>query len=194
MNTIKIFCTKNLRLLSIIAMLTNVVSCVSTNGSAQNKLQISTIEDVTQVNPLISLRSLETGVPLRNGQYKDDRDFQWIMSEVAPTQTLLKNNIGLTQFKAPDLPRCLYTIQERLITASCDPLDNGSLWRIIPSTLGGVQIKSLRNGLCLSAGDSYSDFRLAECQEIENQTVPIQRLWIFAPPAMPASLAPAFPK
>ncbi|URL01649.1 hypothetical protein L4F91_09015 [Avibacterium sp. 20-126] len=151
------------------------------------------IDDETQVNPLISLRSLETGVPLPNQQYTDMRNQQWIISEVLPSETSLTKS-GLTQFRAIGFPRCLYSIQNRFITANCDPRDNGSLWQLIPSTLGGVQIKSVRTELCLSAGQSYSDYQFAPCQEDENKPVSTKLLWILAPAAMPASLSPALPE
>ncbi|QLD65637.1 hypothetical protein [Avibacterium paragallinarum] len=128
------------------------------------------IDDMVQVNPLISLRSLETGVPLINGQYKDQRNFQWIISEVPASETTFKK-AGLTQFRVPGLERCLYTIQNRLISESCDPKDAGSLWVIIPTVLGGVEIKSMRTNTCLSAGRKYNDYRLAPCQENEKVTV-----------------------
>lgn len=149
------------------------------------------VDDSTQVDTLISLRSLETGVPLYNAQYQDDRKNLWIVKEVLPALTPFKTLSGLTQFKVPALSRCLYTIQDRFVVASCDPADAGSLWQIIPTTLGGVQIKSMRTGTCLSAGDRYSDYRLAPCQEDETKLVSVKRLWIFAPPAIEATLAPA---
>ncbi|MFQ1014233.1 hypothetical protein [Avibacterium paragallinarum] len=150
------------------------------------------IDDMVQVNPLISLRSLETGVPLINGQYKDQRNFQWIIREVPESETTFKK-AGLTQFSVPGLERCLYTIQNRLISASCDPKDAGSLWVIIPTVLGGVEIKSMRTNTCLSAGRKYNDYRLAPCQENEKITVSPKLLWFFSPASMPAKLSPAFP-
>lgn len=147
------------------------------------------IDDSSQVNPLISLRSLATGVPLNNQQFQDDNKFVWQIREVLPTQTNLKQ-AGLTQFRAVNTARCLYNIKNRIITASCDPQDNGSLWQIIPTQLGGVQIKSLRAGKCLSAGKSYDDFILAPCQEDERRMVSIKLLWVFAPAAVKATLVP----
>lgn len=147
------------------------------------------IDDSSQVNPLISLRSLATGVPLNNQQFQDDRKFVWQISEIFPEQSDLRQ-AGLTQFRAVNTNRCLYSIQNRIITASCDPQDNGSLWQIIPTQLGGVQVKSLRVGKCLSAGNSYDDFILAPCQEDESRVASVKLLWVFAPAAVNASLVP----
>ncbi|CAM3867259.1 hypothetical protein ACLS0F_06395 [Avibacterium endocarditidis] len=150
------------------------------------------VDDMEQVDPLISLRSIETGVPLKNGQYNDDRNLQWIIREVLASDTILKQ-AGMTQFKVPGLNRCLYTIQNRLISASCDAKDTGSLWKIIPTELGAVEIKSMRTNTCLSAGKSHSDYRLAPCQENEAVRTSPKLLWFFAPAVMPAKLSPAFP-
>lgn len=164
--------------------------CFSSISSAD--IEADFIDDMEQVNPLISLRSIETGVPLANNQYQDERNLQWIISEVSPTQSTSKR-AGMTQFRVPNLERCLYTIQNRLIVASCDPQDFGSLWKIIPTVLGGVEIKSMRTNTCLSAGNGYSDYKLAPCQENENIRVSPKLLWFFAPAVMPAKLSPAFP-
>ncbi|MFC0309193.1 hypothetical protein ACFFHK_05655 [Gallibacterium trehalosifermentans] len=151
------------------------------------------IDDTIQVDPLITLRSLATGSPLTNGQFPDERNLTWIIREVLPKSTLFHTSSGLTQFKVPNLERCLYTIQNRIITANCDSFDSGSLWKIIPTVKGGVQIKSLRSEMCLSAGNSYSDFRLAPCQEDPNKNTSVKLLWIFSPAAINASLSPELP-
>ncbi|RIY32866.1 hypothetical protein CKF54_04010 [Psittacicella hinzii] len=149
----------------------------------------SLILEQTQVNPLISLRSLATGVPLNNQVLAGDDKYVWQISEVMPQG----KTAGLTQFKVPGTARCLYTLQGRIISANCDPFDNGSLWQVIPTTLGGVQIKSVRAQMCLSAGTSYDDFTLAPCQEDERTLVPLKLLWVFAPAAVNATLVPPLP-
>ncbi|OBX05989.1 hypothetical protein QV06_00080 [Gallibacterium genomosp. 3] len=179
--------------LSILAITSTNLTALADESDPALAPEPSIIDDTTQVNPLITLRSLATGSPLTNGQYEDERNLAWIISEALPQQTLFSNQSGLTQFRAPDLQRCLYTIQNRLITANCDTFDSGSLWRIIPTKMGGVQIKSLRNNLCLSAGNSYSDFRLANCQESETQKASVKLLWLFSPAAINASLSPELP-
>lgn len=150
------------------------------------------IDDSVQVDPLISLRSLATGGILVNGQYTDERNLTWTIREVLPEKTFFQNTSGITQFQTPGLPRCLYTINNRIITANCDPLDAGSLWQLIPSTKGGVQIQSMRSQQCLSAGDRYTDFRLTDCQTDPNQIVSPKLLWILAPAANQATLSPDF--
>lgn len=179
----------------IISGITCVLIWVTSSQIASAETIDATLtDDSTQVNPLITLRSLATGSPLINGQYEDERNLTWIISEVLPSQTFFQNIAGITQFRVPGLSRCLYTIQNRIIAANCDPLDSGSLWKIIPSSKGGVQVKSLRNNLCLSAGASHSDFRLASCQEVETEQTSVKLLWIFAPAAVNASLSPELPQ
>lgn len=153
----------------------------------------SLVDDTTQVNRLLTLRNIATGELLRNNQYEDERNLIWIIEEVPPEKTFFQTSSGITQFHTPDLPRCLYTIQNRIITANCDPLDAGSLWQIIPTTKGGVEIKSLRSGQCLSAGDSRLDFRLENCAEDPEQPASVKLLWVFAPAAINTSLSPELP-
>lgn len=172
---------------------TNVASNVTDNSEPLADNIAVLIEDSVQLNPFISLRSLETGVPLENGQFQDEQKTLWVIQEVLPQQSALPAQAGLTQFKVPTLPRCLYSIQDRIIVASCDAFDPGSLWQIIPTSLGGVQIKSLRTGKCLSAGDSYDDFRFAPCQEEERKPVSVKLQWILAPGAVNATLVPPLP-
>lgn len=158
---------------------------------ADSKQDAVLIDDSVQFSPTISLRSLETGVPLSNQQYQDDRQYIWSVQEIDPAKTPFKLSHGLSQFKALGFNRCLYTFKTRLIVAHCDPLDSNTLWALLPTSTGALQIESIGSGKCLTAGDSYSDFRLGDCVKDQNTKISVKNLWFLAPPFTPAEISPA---
>lgn len=169
-----------------------LLSLVCHYAFAANKQDILLIDDSVQFNPAISLRSLETGVPLSNQQYQDNRQFVWHIEEIDAKKTPFKLSHGLSQFKALGFDRCLYTFKTRLIVSHCDPLDSNTLWALLPTDTGALQIESIGSGKCLTAGNSYSDFRLGDCVKNQNTSISVKNLWFLAPPFTPAKISPAF--
>lgn len=173
--------------------------CISgCNNNSNISLMNNSIKNSNEQSPstLINIRNVQTGGIIINLQGEDFNRNNWALREVhVPGLDLVHNPSGFVQFLNPDGNECLSVSGQHIsVTDNCSPNNKSSLFTMIPSTSGAVQIKSISSNLCITNGIGIIDFRLGPC--VDNLATPSKvidtgRLWMINPPIAPAKLSPA---
>ncbi|GAD19885.1 cytolethal distending toxin A/C family [Helicobacter fennelliae] len=135
----------------------------------------------------VSIRSMATGYLLKNNT-KKAKSVNWEMREVLlPGYLANKYPFGAVQFHdIKDPSKCLANNGSWLQIDKCDMIQAGdyrSLFSILPTTTGAVQILSIANDKCLSINPNTKMInKILEIQTCQTaQKIDMQWLWVIAP-------------
>lgn len=160
------------------------------NGTKADPTSFPDVEPIDP--PKITLRSVNTGEPLRNNQYHfiDPRNAQWELDDInTPEFGKFRDGGSFVQFKVPETstPLCL---NHSLGVSSCSQLQT-TVFSLIPTNSGAVAIKEVEKGFCLMSFN-YRDYSFRDCgKTLRNQLLDFPSLWfISAPFGRPKLLIP----
>lgn len=158
--------------------------------SNNNMLLLSSNDDLGQENTsLFTLRNIQSGFMLYNGLDQQGREtLGWSLVEVeTPIEASLVDQSGWIMFQSPGTNQCLGSPDGRvLIKMPCNSSGNKTIFTLITSTTGAVQIKSIPSGMCiLDSSNSGLSFPLGKCiNDIQKlyEVIPQRNLWMLNPP------------
>ncbi|HBZ9867804.1 TPA: toxin [Salmonella enterica subsp. houtenae] len=142
------------------------------------------------------MRNVQSGYIINNVVDQSGREMNnWqLVPQVTPSDVLAVSPGGWVQFKDPMSFSCLTDQGGRSVSkGSCDIKNQSSLFILIPSTTGAVQIMSFTSGKCLVDKAEGAGFIFGECVADVSRpflTVPEKNLWMLNPPVTASSVAP----
>lgn len=135
----------------------------------------TTYPDVKETPPpVVSLRSLNTGEPIRNSHYgeRSDLNTHWELRDV------VYNNRHYVQFRAFDTDKCM------TIGTGVKPCDDYAITtlNLIPTDTGAFIITSSFDNICLLS-TYFREYDLQQCVRPEqlDKPVDLKFLWAIAP-------------
>lgn len=136
----------------------------------------TTFPDVEETTaPVISLRNLFTGEPLRNGHYgeRSEKNTHWMLNDI------VVDGQNYVQFRALDTDKCL-TIGTA--TKPCEETEITS-FNLIPTDTGAFILQSPIEGSCLFS-NNFREYDLAQCTRPSQLSKPVSLpfLWAILPP------------
>lgn len=165
-------------------------------GATDNEHPVREFPSSAENSALFSIRNIQSGYIINNVLDRFGRELNnWqLVPQVTPVDVLAINPGGWVQFKDPESFSCLIDDEGRTISkGSCDIKNKSSLFILIPSTTGAVQIKSFSSGKCLVDKVEGAGFVFGECVADVSRpflTVPEKNLWMLNPPVTASSIAP----
>ncbi|EED1372246.1 toxin [Escherichia coli] len=171
------------RLIIIVTIL--LIAGCSSSQEADNNL----IDELgKENNSLFTFRNIQSGLMLYNKLDQHGRETTgWEVVPVkTPAEALVTDQSGWIMIRTPNTDQCLGTPDGRnLLKMQCNPTDNKTLFSLIPSTTGAVQIKSVLSGLCfLDSKNSGLNFETGKCiADFKKpfEIVPQSHLWMLNP-------------
>ncbi|AVK81210.1 toxin [Campylobacter fetus] len=151
------------------------------------------IDEPSDYTPIISIRSLLTGVPItRDDGGKAALGSNWTISEIRLPSKLGKFPFGVVQFVSAIQPGdCLsIDIRDKFGITRCESTAvglYGVAFSILPTISSAVQIQSItKRGFCLSVVNPYAkqtidQIGLKPCVVDENQDIPLENLFNISP-------------
>ncbi|MDO4698089.1 MAG: toxin [Pasteurellaceae bacterium] len=151
------------------------ISLLISSMTMADKPDPTTYPDVKETPPpVVSLRSLNTGEPIRNSHYgeRSELNTHWELRDV------VYNNRNYVQFRAFDTDKCM-TIGTGVKT--CDDLAITTL-NLIPTDTGAFIITSSFDNICLLS-TNFREYDLQQCVRPEQLDKPVEFkfLWTIAP-------------
>ncbi|EDQ1985366.1 toxin [Salmonella enterica] len=184
-----------------IIMLFFFTSILTGCGSSVNNERLVSLnpgEDISgaENGSLFSIRNIQSGFMITNildQQGREQSGWELIQQET-PIEVLATTPGGWIQFHDPITRQCLNAINGVALTkGTCDLKNRASLFVLIPSTTGAVQIQSVHSKTCIIDQDNTDHFLFGRCvADIQNpqQVVPEKNLWMLNPPVTASSMAP----
>ncbi|ECY4647022.1 toxin [Salmonella enterica subsp. enterica] len=178
--------------LTVIALSFFLTAC----GATGNEHLLREDPPATENSSLFSIRNVQSGYIINNvvDQFGREMNNWQLVPQVTPADVLAINPSGWVQFKDPKSFSCLIDQSGRSISkGTCDIKNKSSLFILIPSTTGAVQIKSFSSGKCLVDKLEGAGFIFGECVADASRpflTVPEKNLWMLNPPVTASSVAP----
>ncbi len=145
------------------------------------------------LNPM-SLRSMATGDLLYVAN--KNKNTNWDMKEVPLLGYLAKRfPFGAVQFRhMKDLNKCLMMNDAYVYIGDCLAIHNGdyrTLFSLLPSTSGAVQIQSIASEKCILADEAKPNkkqlLKIDNCHTDRHSPIAIPRLWVIAPAMIESS-------
>ncbi|HHR4052556.1 TPA: toxin [Salmonella enterica] len=180
----------NMKLVIIIFLINILAGCVT---SASNEL--NGVFD-SENGSLFSIRNIQSGFMIPNTLDQHGRELKgWqLVPKVTPVEVLVNFPGGWVQFKDPFSSNCLAAQRSLAINKStCDINNKDTLFILIPSTTGAVQIQSVSSGLCIIDKGSNDNFQFGKCIadfQHPDLIIPEKNLWMLNPPVTASSVAP----
>lgn len=170
--------------LAIIFTMLLIAGCSSSQEVANNQID----ELGKENNSLFTFRNIQSGLMIHNGLDLHGREtIGWeIVPVKTPEEALVTDQSGWIMIRTPNTDQCLGTPDGRnLLKMTCNPTDKKTLFSLIPSTTGAVQIKSVLSGLCfLDSKNSGLSFETGKCiADFKKpfEVVPQNHLWMLNP-------------
>lgn len=173
-----------------------ITSC----SSAQKNLNVKSNGNrafIEENNSRFSLRNIQSGQVIINISDQQGRELVgWELFSVSvPDREASKYPGGWVEFSVPSSDRCLALVNSTTLDkAPCGASGNITVFTLIPSTTGAVQIKSVGFGTCIQDVDLGTDhFTMGRCiEDVSNptETVPERSLWMLNPPSNESPLTP----
>ncbi|EAO6410083.1 toxin [Salmonella enterica] len=176
----------------IVLLSFSIVSC----GSPEKGLLTHEEPFSAENGSLFSIRNVQSGSFIENQLDQFGRELaNWqIVPQVTPASILATNPSGWVQIKDPESSQCLSAQGgESLGKVICNIRNKDTLFILIPSTTGAVQIKAFGSGKCLADKTTGSNFIFDNCVADVNRPfvpVPEKKLWMLNPPLTESSVAP----
>ncbi|AOV97669.1 hypothetical protein A9798_12395 [Edwardsiella hoshinae] len=176
-----------------------LLNLLSGCSSSEKKVQLGAFETganspAGENNSLFSLTNIQSGFMINSVLDQSGREISaWRMTQQeTPVEVLVTSPSGWVQFNDPLTNQCLNALSGRsLAKGSCD--GKASLFILIPSTTGAVQIQSVVSGMCIVDKENEAFFKFGKCVADFTQPqliVPEKNLWMLNPPVTVSTLAP----
>ncbi|EKC2495426.1 toxin [Salmonella enterica] len=169
--------------------------CSSSEESEQPGASNANSDSITPENgSLFSLRNIQSGFMIPSVLNQEGREISgWrLIQQPTPAEALVHSPSGWVQFNDPLTERCMIAASGlNLVKGACNTRE--SLFILIPSTTGAVQIKSVVSGKCILDQEDGDVFKFGECiADIQKPQliVPERNLWMLNPPVTVSSIAP----
>ncbi|OOR99148.1 hypothetical protein B0187_05150 [Haemophilus paracuniculus] len=138
--------------------------------------------DVVSIPPaIVSLRSMQTGEPVRNNEYSisDPRNINWEMLNPDVQQSFadVRDNGIFVQFRVVEKPNLCFNPRG---TTICQDSKN-SIFVLIPTESGAVAMKNLQGECVVSR--NYRTYSTEPCgKSLKGQVLELPFLWAITPP------------
>lgn len=181
---------------ALICIINITSGCSSSNNSASTFLNSESDLYGEENSSLFSLRNIQSGFMIYNILDQKGREQSgWkLIPQETPIEVLATTPGGWIQFKDPVTQQCLNARGGRALSkGTCDIRDKESLFILIPSTTGAVQIQSVYSGDCILDKNNTDSFLFGKCISDLQQPqliVPEKNLWMLNPPVTPSTPAP----
>ncbi|EBX7469999.1 toxin [Salmonella enterica subsp. enterica] len=173
-----------------------ISGCSSTNNNQSVFVSSGSDLSDTENGSLFSIRNIQSGFMIENilDQKGQEQSGWQLIQQETPAEVLAITPGGWVQFKDPVTQQCLNAPGGMALSkGTCDIKNKESLFILIPSTTGAVQIKSVYTGNCILDKNNTDHFTFGKCIADFRQPqliVPPKNLWMLNPPVTPSPPAP----
>lgn len=178
------------KLIILISTISLLAGC-STTGNNEHSDAFN-----TENGSLFSVRNVQSGFMISNvldQQGYELRGWQ-LIPQITPFEVLAQSPSGWVQFKDPGSDYCLVAQAGRSLSKSiCNVKNKETLFILIPSTTGAVQIQSVASGTCIIDKEDSDNFKFSKCiadVRRPDLVIPEKNLWMLNPPVIASSIAP----